>query len=509
MKVRLFFEGAGVAILLLIIFLWGFLSPYRMVVYHNPRPVSTIAGGLAIDLFAVSVLCAVLLALLDRYDPRHKSIVWAGILIWLALKIVEIATFFLSYYDTEILVTHRMRMAIQIVVFATVLLIWWRSRSNFQKCVQAARVGFALIGCCILWMLPQLILIAVHTPPKTLTAFAKPEIQNASSSPDRIVWILLDELSYDQVFDHRQPGINLPRLDQLKKQSVSFANVQPAGYYTDIVIPSLLLGRTLNGIRSSLRGDLYVHQAGASQWELFDPNATLFKNAQDLGWSTGVSGWFNPYCHILQGVLDSCYWQYINFFPLHLSDENSTLANTLAFSYFVHSSNAIQTVNDAHAQEYKDLMKHSLSLLQDESIRFAFIHLPVPHPPGIYDRRTNTFSRHGTYLDNLVLTDQALGTLLDTLEKTASAPHTTLIVSSDHSWRVGMWRSDIGWTKEEERASGGKFNPRPVLLIHFPGENSGKTKTAPFAELKTHELIQAMLRRELRSQADLSAWLSK
>ena len=35
------------------------------------------------------------------------------------------------------------------------------------------------------------------------------------------------------------------------------------------------------------------------------------------------------------------------------------------------------------------LMEQARALIDDEGVRFAYIHLPVPHPPGIYDRRTH------------------------------------------------------------------------------------------------------------------------
>jgi hypothetical protein len=513
MKVRLFFEGAGVAVLLLIASMWDFLSPYHLVIYHNPRPVSTIAGGLAMDLLAGSILFAILFSVLDRFDPQQKSLIWAIAAAWFIVRTMNVIIFFLNYYDVEGLPGRKQKALLQAVIFAAMLLLWWLSRSRFQKCAHMARVGFALVGCCILWMLPQLVILALHTPPKTLSSFIRPNLPPDPPSSNRIVWILFDELSYDQVFDHRQSDVHLPHFDQLRSQSVSFSDVQPAGYFTEVVIPSLFSGRELSGIRSSLQGDLYVREAGARRWKPFDPNATLFHDAQQLGWSTGIAGWFNPYCRILSNVLDSCYWESINPFSHRLSDQKSTLANALDlpsdlfFSHLRGPSPGNLTVSDAHTQEYKNVIHAATALMCDERIRFVFIHLPVPHPPGIYDRRTGTYNVHGTYLDNLVLSDQALDILLDTLRKTASAPRTTLIVSSDHSWRVGMWRIDAAWSKEEQHASGGNFDPRPVLLIHFPQQSTEESRHQPFAEIKTRALIDAMMQNGLQSQTDLNHWL--
>lgn len=513
MKVRLFFEGAGVAVLMLIASMWEFLSPYYLVIYHNPRPVSTIAGGLAIDLLVASFVFTAAFAVLDYFDPQQKSLIWAIAGAWLIVRTINVIIFFLNYYDVEGLPGRKQKFIIQFLVFAAMLLLWWFSRNRFQKCARAARVGLALVGCCIVWMLPQLALVALHAPPQTLSSFTRPNLPPDPPSSNRVVWILFDELSYDQVFDHRQPDVHLPHFDQLRDQSISFSDIQPAGYFTEIVIPALFSGRELSGIRSSLQGGLYVRETGTLRWKRFDPNATIFHDAQQLGWSTGIAGWFNPYCRILSSVLDSCYWESINPFYHRLSDQKSTLANALDlpldlfFSRLRGPSPGSLTVGDTHTQEYRHVINAAAALMRDESIRFVFIHLPVPHPPGIYDRRTGTYNAHGTYLDNLALSDQALSILLDALKKTASAGRTTLIVSSDHSWRVGMWRIDAAWTKEEQLASDGKFDPRPVLLIHFPQESTAETKPQPFAEIKTRELIDAMLQGKLHSQNDMDEWL--
>ena len=73
---------------------------------------------------------------------------------------------------------------------------------------------------------------------------------------------------------------------------------------------------------------------------------------------------------------------------------------------------------------------------------------------------------------------------------------TTLIVQGDHSWRTGMWRPVPGWSAEDERASdGGKWDPRPVLLIHAPGQQSANTVTAPTSLMVVHDFVDAQIQR--------------
>ena len=63
-------------------------------------------------------------------------------------------------------------------------------------------------------------------------------------------------------------------------------------------------------------------------------------------------------------------------------------------------------------------MPRAETLIRDQSIDFVFIHLPVPHPPGIYDRRAGHQRPTGTYIDNLALADRTLGDLMRILDAT-------------------------------------------------------------------------------------------
>jgi hypothetical protein len=84
-----------------------------------------------------------------------------------------------------------------------------------------------------------------------------------------------------------------------------------------------------------------------------------------------------------------------------------------------------------------------------------------------------------------------------------------VIVSSDHSWRIPMWRHAEGWSDEEERACGGRFDDRPMLLIHFPGQTSGDDVNSALPELLEHEIIAGMLLGKINNSKDLAAFLSQ
>jgi hypothetical protein len=387
-----------------------------------------------------------------------------------------------------------------------------------QPAVQAIRLVVAGIAFSGLWIVPQLFHIALARQPDDTDASMHLSAPAQGNFNQRIIWILFDELSYRQTFDNPTSGILLPNFDRLRAESVSFSNLKPTGFETDLIIPSLFLGQRIDQIRSTVSGQLLYKDQSQHRWLAYDPNATLFGLAQQNGWTTGVDGWVLPFCRILAPVLNVCSWEPINVLPIEelgASEEKSVLANALILPnrFLVALTNRTTTpadshIADAHIGDYRDIMVHARTLIDDSQIRFLFLHLPVPHPPGKYDRKLHMLRSSGTYLDNLVLADDTLGVLMQDIDANPSASQTTVIVSSDHSWRIPLWRHSELWSEEEERVSGGRFDDRPVLLIHFSGQTSGSDLNSPLSEILEHDVIADMLRGQLNNQEDLARLLS-
>jgi hypothetical protein len=279
------------------------------------------------------------------------------------------------------------------------------------------------------------------------------------------------------------------------------------------VVPSLFLGHEVTDIRASMRAQLFVRED--KRWQIFNPDATIFADAQRRGWTTGVAGWYNPYCRILP-QLNSCFWTpYPPVFIGHQSAQYSVAANALApvlapFDRMLGRQRvpSLLSISD-HLDSYKTLERPAMELIANDDIDFAFVHLPVPHPPGIYDRQTHTLQAHGSYVDNLALTDEALGNAIASVRATRSADQTIVVISSDHSWRIPMWKGSFLWTKEDATAYRGTFDQRPVLMVHFPGEFQQASVEEPFPGLKLHALLEAMLDGSMNSTDDLKLWLSQ
>ena len=275
----------------------------------------------------------------------------------------------------------------------------------------------------------------------------------------------------------------------------------------------MIAGKNIQEIRSDSDRTLYYLNT-EHRWLPYDQNDTLFGVARASGWNSGIAGWFNPYCRIFSSVLESCLWEPSDVMNLPIeavgaSEDKSIIANAqiLAPTFLTNRVPSAAEVAAPRIRVYSSLMKRARDLIRDDQIDFVFIHLSVPHPPGFYDRKTHQLCGCGNYIDNLALADDALGQLQEEINRSGQADQTTLIVSSDHSWRIGLWRGGQYWTPEEERISQGQFDPRPVLLIRFPGQTSGVDVPGPQPQLIEHDIIASMLQNKMETSDALVAFL--
>ena len=485
-------QGFGAAILLMILQIWPQLTSYHAVIYHSFLPMRSVIWGLLIDLGVLSLLAALLFTWLGTKETGWRTAIWA----FVAAELASAAIDALAAMHRAPIPYLRPDIAYDVTLLGALAFRWLRP-AEFRLAVRGMGVLLLLLGCSMVWMLPKLVYQGLRKQridvPGTVNQPAP--VSNMRSHPSngrRIVWLLFDELSYDQTFDHRFPGLDLPAFDRFKGKSVVFSNVQPAGYYTEQVIPSFFLGKPVDNLSSNLDGEPMIRFAGGSHWQAFDANNTLFADAQRLGWTTGVVGWYNPYCRILDGTLNYCFWQMGDVqsdsgaLPYQSALRNAVAPLIEVAHGYEHKPSFIE---QKHAEDLAVLMPKAVALIRDSSISFVFIHLPIPHPPSIFSRKQN--GKSGSYIDNLALTDRSFAELMSAVSSTPAAANTTVIVCSDHSWRVAMWKQ--AWTKEDALASKGRFDPRPVLMIHFPGQQTEHVIPEPFQAIRIHEIIERVL----------------
>jgi hypothetical protein len=238
-----------------------------------------------------------------------------------------------------------------------------------------------------------------------------------------------------------------------------------------------------------------------------------------------VAGWYNPYCRILPNVLDRCSWTFGSatdnvLFPRAALRSNLMMPLVLlvgsridfSLTSLFHQVPDIHTlVAEQHIFDYVALERVGDQILDDRSAGFALIHLPVPHPGGIYNRRTDRFAtKNSSYLDNLALADKLLGHIRSKLEESDQWDTSSIVIMGDHSWRTELWRDLPEWTKEEQMAShGGEFDDRPAYVVKLPGQRTAARIDEPFTTLDTRRLLDALLSQRIQSAEALSEWAKR
>ena len=535
MRARYWAEGGGAALLLMLPFFFPLVAPGKMALYHSEFPDRTLILGVLLDLAAFAVLFAISVALVLRLPARARllagAVLAAGVLWRAGAATAELlansqpsrdahgagnSPRLAHFGQTWLRLSHGLAAGMLLLF----LLLAMTAPSLLRVIVRGTRIGLAGFSFSLVWLAPMLLYLAIRPAEPQVHSAEAGGLPVATSRPQqpRLVWILFDELSYRLVFDQRPAGQEFPNLEKLHHQSFSFDNVEPVGFYTDHVIPSVLSGKEIDEVRSTATGQLEYLGPHRQRWEAFNPEATLFGLAQRDGWNPGVAGWWNPYCRIFTSMLSECSWRTggWNFSRLDLygaSSDKPTAANALVVPEYL-VARALGTARsdieqgcERHIGEYRSLMERAAALIQDRQIHFVFLHLPVPHPPGIYDRHTHRLRAGGNYLDNLTLADDTLGKLMQEIETSGDGDRTTVIVSSDHSWRVPLWDSTPEWTKEEEEISHDNFDPRPVFLIHFPGETNGVEIRSVVPELEEHDIIAGILNGQIENGSQMAALL--
>ena len=459
-----------------------------------PWPLTRLVLAQLVDLAIVGLIFAGLLAILRglKIWPRIRWFVLALIPIYLLVCNLRIFPFRVPYASVAI---------VAVAWFAILALLIFRAPNIASKlyalgsAVLTGAVVFAFV------MTAQLVSAAFWRP--GIQAFSG-SIPAQSAAKPRLVWIIFDELAYKPVFEARDPTLDLPNFDRLRLQSTVYSHVTPIGYHTNLVVPSLLSGRIVTSSTFTKKNQLIVRTADDPHWEPFDSAASLFGMASQHGVSTSIVGWYLAYCPTFVGTATECYWSNddtedgapaaINasfaddvWFPLRIVAEQ-LVAPRVAVADVAHWESL------SHVATVKDMSQHALAALANSQADIIYLHMPVPHPPAFWDRRSHDYGVGGSYLDSLDYSDRFLGQILDVLEAEPRWSQTTLILQGDHSWRTGIWRTTPGWSAEDERVSnGGRWDPRPLLLIHGAGQNSAATVASPTSLMFVHDFVAAQI----------------
>jgi hypothetical protein len=336
------------------------------------------------------------------------------------------------------------------------------------------------------------------------------------SSPNqpRVVWIIFDELSQTVAFGNRPPGLSLPNLDRLREESFYATAAESPTGFTKTSLPSLIVGQKVLDAAPDGPGDLRLKLESSAPTVRWSSLPNVFDAARDLGFNTAVVGWYHPYGRVLRRSLTECYWT--------SGWQDPSIADDLQEESFAGSMGSrlhkqMLTLPMARRlpggirenffrreklTKFAYLDARSREVAADPKIGLALIHLPVPHPPAIYDRARGVLTVEvRSYADDVALADRELGLLRQAIGTAGLEDRTAILVSADHGWRPSLWRGPASdWTPEDEAASRQDTSGVPFLL-KLPGQKAGSVYSQRFNTVLTRRVLTAILGGQLTDPA--------
>jgi len=501
------------------------VSPFHDAIYHWNGPASTIFIPSFLDFICVWVIFGCLL-LASQAIKKGSAKIWTGIMFWLPWAALKSLSLLMNWNVAPWISLGVLGICIIVYLLFT-LLFKPMHQAGFERLQRLTTSFFCLVGVYGALIMVQLMWFGWEARgfngPLPLHRAKTSHLEMKGDHP-RLIWIVLDELSYQQVFGHRFQNLSLPAFDQLAKQSTVFTHVVPAGIATEIIMPSLMAGVPVDQIRPSSTGrTLLIHNMSTHRWQTFDPHDTVFSDALSATYTTAIAGWYNPYCRILPEVLDRCFWtvdmpsqnkmlpqsSFLEnmFNPVLLS---SSIINRIP-SAIIHGNRPDNLISKLHIASYQKISDESDRLIRDSSVDFILIHMSIPHPGGIYNQATHSFaSQHSSYIDNLALADLYLSHVRSLLDSMGQWDSSAVVVMGDHSWRTKLlWANSPDWTPDEQLASdGGQFDDRPAYIVKLPKQTKGNAIVLPFDAVHTRILLDYIMQKRILSPEDLSAWVS-
>lgn len=332
----------------------------------------------------------------------------------------------------------------------------------------------------------------------------------------RFVWIIFDELSQAIAFEKRPAGLVLPQLDRLRSESFYSSSAESPSRSTDTAMPSLILGEQVETATPEGPETLRLRLRGHSQEIAWSDVPNVFDSARKLGFNTALIGWFHPYGRLLNRSLTKCAWiagwlasgveEPTEPQPLPDAMWNRARLQVATLPLVGHLPGFFPGIYHRRAkiERYSYLLDCAREAVADPAIGLVLIHLPIPHPPAIYNQSSGQITADGRigYLDNVALADRTLGMLRQSLEQAGLWDRTAVLVSADHGWRPALWRGTPEWTAGEEAASHSDTYGVPFLL-KLPSQKAGFVYQKRFNTIITRRVITDTLSGALTNPGQL------
>lgn len=364
----------------------------------------------------------------------------------------------------------------------------------------AGRFALIAVGVVGFWAIAQgAYQVAVPPASAPVRANAAYLPQRPGSVP-KIVWLVFDEFDYRLAFVNRARDLALPVLDNFAKTAIQASQAYPPFSSTGNSLLTYISGEKVTALRSDGE-DLIVRTVEHPQRRHWRDVPNLFAMARQVGVNSAVVGWYLPYSRLVNSDVVDCWWFNMGFhgdgvgsrLPEMLVNIPRSVVETSLLSPFGQS-----LLTQRRARLFNEFMDKTRHLLANDRVQLLLLHIPVPHTPYFYDRRTGqqtlANSTISGYWDALALVDRTLGDVEAELKNKGEWDNSVVLVSSDHYYRTAM-RID------------GRMDRRIPFLLKMPRQTRAWSFDMPFNTQLAHNLILEIARQNVRTDEQAMAWL--
>ncbi|MCS6952665.1 MAG: sulfatase-like hydrolase/transferase [Bryobacteraceae bacterium] len=347
---------------------------------------------------------------------------------------------------------------------------------------------------------------SAHSPTAVAASTQRPQVSGAHAedrSGMRLVLVVFDEWDYRLSFEARPAGIELTELDRWRRESLFARRALPPASHTLTSVAALLTGMPVEQAQAIDRNDAVLTLAGGAGRVRWSETPSVFRDAVEDGARVGIAGWAVPYCRLYGAYASECAWWEMSTRRISkgsgygqiLASHLRSMVETALLSPFGQSAAA-----QHHYRTWRAMLAEATRLAADPTLRLVFVHLPVPHPPYVYDRARGRFDRANSlaegYLDQLILVDYSVRELRVALEQANCWDRTAVLLTSDHSYRGAP-------------VLGLPLDPRVPFLVRLPRGVTGLEYRGRFTTTVTRKLAGAILRGEVSDVHQTALWLDR
>lgn len=298
----------------------------------------------------------------------------------------------------------------------------------------------------------------------------------------RVLVMIFDEFAASYL--DKGKSASYPGLERFRTEAFEATNVTSPASVTLHSIPAYLTGnppKVAEKVRdvAALPSD--------EDTKVFSYGDHLFADVRARGMKLGIVGFYFPYCAIFPFFANSCDQFTMN--PTTFSD--SLWVNTVgvmkrAFNY---------PSKNGESRNHWILARAVDDLIADPSYRFIYVHLSIPHLPGVGSR--GGFDED-SYRENIAEVDAVVTRARASLEARGLWDRTHVIFTSDHS---------IHWVRCWNEFANGGYDDRIPFWVKLAGSKSHEKYDRRINSVFLRPLLVDMMDKKVASNSDLKTWL--